>query len=70
MTITSYEGVKHVVRITTHDGTSCEHCNHPIGSDNFTESINHYIEQHGYKLLHVGSETGANLTMTVAMLGK
>ena len=70
-----YEGIKHVVQISTSIGTSCEHCDFPIGTDNFAESINHYIEQHGYKLLHVGTETdrdsdGNPWQSTVALLGK
>lgn len=65
-----YEGITHIVHISTHISTGCEHCTHTIGGDNFTESVNHYIKQHGYKLLHVGSESGNNLTMTVAILGK
>lgn len=67
---TNYEGIKHVVHISTHVGTGCEHCTHAIGSNNFAESVNHYIQQHDYKILHIGSESGDNLTMTVAVLGK
>jgi len=66
----NYKGINHIVKISTHIGTGCEHCSHAVGNDNFTESVNHYIKEHGYKLLHVGSENGDNLTMTVAILGK
>ncbi len=66
--VTDYHNVKHVVQISTHVGTGCEHCN--VSIDDFADRINHYIEKHGYKLLHVGQETGANLQMTVAVLGK
>lgn len=52
-----YEGIKHVVHISTDFGTHCEHCSTSIGTEKFAESINHYIEQHGYRLLHVGTET-------------
>jgi len=49
--------VNHVVHISTNIGTGCEHCSESIGTDRFAESINHYINEHGYKLLHVGQET-------------
>jgi hypothetical protein len=65
-----YDGITHVVQLSTHIGSSCEHCNFSVGCDNFVESINHYITQHGYKLLHIGTQTGEGLQMTVALLGK
>lgn len=70
-----YEGVQHVVYITTNVGTGCEHCSEQIGLDRLPESVNHYIGQHGYKLLHVGAETshgsdGKPWHSTVAVLGK
>jgi hypothetical protein len=52
-----YEGVQHVVEINTNIGKGCEHCAQEIGTDRFAESINHYIEKHGYKVLHVGTQT-------------
>jgi hypothetical protein len=70
MPVQNYKGVKHVVHISTHVQTGCEHCSFGVGGEHFTDSINHYIEQHGYKLLHVGTETGQGLQMTVAVLGK
>jgi len=64
----------HVVHIDTAISKGCEHCNFSIGGDRLAESVNHYIEQHGYKLLHVGSETiGDSSTpwqTTVAIVGK
>lgn len=70
-----YEGINHVIHVSTNIGTSCEHCNFNIGLDNFAESINHYIEQHGYKLLHTGTETSHDMSgnpwhSSVALLGK
>lgn len=70
-----YAGITHVVHISTNIGKSCEHCDASVGLDRFAESVNHYIDQHGYKLLHVGAETGQNLdgnlwNSTVAVLGK
>jgi hypothetical protein len=70
-----YKDIKHVVYISTNIGTGCEHCDAKIGIDNFAESINHYINDHGYKLLHVGTETSHDMEgnpwhSSVAVLGK
>jgi hypothetical protein len=67
-------GIRHVVHISTNVSTSCEHCDKSISSDFFDESVNHYIDKHGYKLLHVGQETtpddqGKSWHSTVAVLG-
>ena len=69
-----YEDVKHVVHVSSDEGKSCEHCDFRFGSD-IAESINHYIDDHSYKLLHVGQETsrdnmGNPFQITVALLGK
>ena len=72
----SIQGVSHVVQIDTNTTGGCEHCNASIGGrESLAESINHYIEQHGYKLLHVGSQTshgpdGTPWHDTIALLGK
>lgn len=70
-----YQEVQRIVHISTSVGTGCQHCQFSIGLDNFAESINHYIEQHGYKLLHVGAETSHDIDGkpwhgTIAVLGK
>ncbi len=70
-----YEDVKHVVHVSTGIDTGCEHCVKEIGSEGFAKSVNHYIDKHSYKLLHVGSETvhddtGKPWHTTVAILGK
>lgn len=66
--------VNHVVHISTNIGVSCEHCSESIGVDRFAESINHYINKHGYKLLHVGQETSEGSDglwhHSVAVLGR
>jgi hypothetical protein len=46
-----------------------------VGLDRFPESVNHYIEQHGYRLLHIGTETTDDSKAnpwhcTIAVLGK
>jgi len=72
------EGVKRTTTISSNIGRGCVHCNESIGpkdqSDDITESINHYITAHGYRLLHVGTQTshdmdGKLLHSTVAILG-
>jgi len=72
---TLYEGICHVIHVSTDIGTHCEHCAEWIGSERLAKSINHYIEDHGYKLLHVGTETtcddgGKPWHTTVAVLGR
>lgn len=75
-----YEGIQHVVTISSAIGTSCEHCSESVGGWgesgilDLAKSINHYIEEHDYKLLHVGTETGTGPDgdtwhSTVAFLG-
>ena len=64
-----YKEIKHVVQIDTHSETNCKHCSIKVGGTDLSLSINHYIETHGYKLLHIGQETGEALQMTVAYLG-
>jgi hypothetical protein len=74
-----YAGIVHVVYLSTNAGGSCEHCGQRIGfstlgDTDLATSINHFIEQHGYRLLHVGAETnpdneGKPHHSTVAVLG-
>jgi hypothetical protein len=72
-----YEGVGHIVHLSTGTVRACHHCNDPIpyGGDDFAENVNHYIEKHGYRLLHIGVETshdadGKPWNDTVAVLGR
>lgn len=67
---------KHVVHVSTDVSMGCAHCSfHVGGPHNFAESVNHYIVEHGYSVLHVGSETISGPKSepwhtTVAVLGK
>jgi hypothetical protein len=72
------EKVKRTTEVSSNIGRGCEHCREPIGSlhnsDDITESVNHYIEKHGYRLLHVGTQTSHDTNSkpwhsTVAILG-
>ena len=70
-----YKGIGHVVYVSTTIETGCEHCVSRIGGEQFSESVNHYIKAHSYKLLHVGQESshadeGSLWHSTVAVLGK
>ena len=69
-----YKNINHVVHISTDVVTGCDHCSFAINGDNFAESVNHYIKEHSYKLLHVGTETRNNdgklWHSSVAILGK
>jgi len=69
-----YKDISHIVHISTDEGIRCEHCDFRIGTNNFAESVNHYINKHKYKLLHMGQETsqkdGNPFQLTVATLGK
>ena len=64
---------QHVVQINTTVSPGCEHCFHQTARDwdALAEVINHYIEEHGYTLLHVGQQNGPQGPWhnTVAVLG-
>lgn len=71
-----YKGVTHVVSLSTDEGKKCEYCSfYCDGPSNFAEAINHYVEKHEYKLLHIGTDTthgndGSPWHNTLAVLGK
>jgi hypothetical protein len=70
-----YEGIGHIIHISTNIGRPCDDCNEMLGLGNFAESVNHCLEKHGYKLLHIGSEAGDDAEYkpchhTVAVVGK
>jgi hypothetical protein len=71
-----FENIKDVCYLSTinfHDKFSCKDCQekeHDLGS-----LITHYLNKHGYILLHVGTETAHNSQggfwhSTVAVIGK
>ena len=72
--------VKRTTTISSNIGRGCEHCDEWIGApmqggrEDITDSINHYITAHGYRLLHVGTQTSHDMNgelwhSTVAVLG-
>jgi hypothetical protein len=64
-----------VVHISTSTVARCHFCEKVIGgSDNFESSTEHYMTQHGFRILHIGTETsrtpnGELWHSTVAVLG-
>ena len=70
--------IKKIIHISSANEPSCEFCNTNHIYErlyNIDYAVNHYIEKHGYKLLHIGSEMhrddeGNLLTHTVAVVGK
>ncbi len=69
---------KQIIRVSTNISRGCPECHNAGlvgGHDNFESGVNHLIQQHGYRLLHVGSEwdndrEGKTVHHTVAVLGK
>lgn len=73
-----YNGVTHVVYLSSNTVKShCDDCIFSFDSnrDALDSRINHYLKDHQYKILHVGTEsdnssTGHPWHNTVAVLGK
>ena len=69
----AYEGIKHIVHIGNRT-KRCDLCMKKLRADELQEGVNHYLNEHGYKLLHVGTETisdarGDKYHTTVAIVG-
>ncbi|QQQ03361.1 hypothetical protein [Lysobacter enzymogenes] len=64
-----------IITVSTTVERGCPSCSQRIGGElEFDESVRHLIQQHGYVLLHVGSQTthdgnGGPWHSTVAVLG-
>ena len=69
------QAIAKIVHVSTNVGRACEACREAsVGLDRFAAGVNHYLEVHGYVLLHVGTETdqdeeGRPAHATVAVLG-
>ena len=73
MTDNIYKGIKEVMQITPDTISQCEPCRY-LPKD-LADAINHYISNHKYKLLHVGSQSRSDSPLDVnsdiiALLGK
>jgi hypothetical protein len=66
---------KHVVHMTSGSDQGCPHCpGEAPPSKDWRAAVEHCIQRHGYRLLHVGTETttaadGSLRHATVAVLG-
>ncbi len=70
-----YGGINEVLHINTEESTKCEPCDQTFNYDNFAGAMNHYMKNHGYRILHIGTETnldgqGRIWNRTAAVLGK
>jgi hypothetical protein len=70
----SLSDIKDVVTVTSSIlGEPCKHCG-PFGAEGFAALITHYIQEHGYRLIHVGQQTEEGSDgpwqATVAVLGR
>ena len=70
------EDTKTIVTVSTNISCQCKHCKFHVGPETFDESVSHYVKEHGYTLLHVGSQAdrdaqdGHSISHTVAILGR
>ena len=70
-----YEDIDQVVEIRTNIQERCNECSELIGGEEwFAESINHYLQEHGYRLLHIGQQSvqaddGTLWSHTIAIVG-
>jgi hypothetical protein len=67
-------GTKHMIQVDTNVSKACDFCSERVGGDHFQRGVNHYLEEHGCILLHVGTLTdldhnGNFWHHTVAILG-
>ncbi|GMT46668.1 MAG: hypothetical protein IEMM0007_0234 [bacterium] len=68
-----YKGIENIMQITPESVQSCEACNER--PNDFADAVNHYLNMHGYKLLHVGTQSsktdhGEVVHDVIAVLGK
>ena len=67
--------VKNVIYVSSDISQSCPLCRQMLKAEEVGDSINHILQAHDYKLLHVGTETtdgsdGKPWHKTVAVLGQ
>lgn len=72
--MSSFSEVGNVVRLSSDETQSCV-CGEALRGEGLDKAINHYLEVHGYQLLHVGQETTRDMDgniwhNTVAILGR
>jgi hypothetical protein len=52
-----HQSITYVTHLSTNTTRRCDHCDYHISSDDSSGAINHYISQHGYLILNIGTET-------------
>lgn len=57
--------IQHVIAISSDIHTGCQECNEWKNPSEFSgsaaaEKANHYVQAHGYRILHIGQETGTD----------
>jgi hypothetical protein len=68
--------VKEIKVVSTNIYSGCTFgCNLPYNGESFEANVNHYLQEHGYKLLHVGQESspddeGKASHSTIAVLSR
>jgi hypothetical protein len=68
------QSTTHIVHVSTIKAAKCVHCEEIIGGASFEAGVNHYLDEHEYILLHIGTEStigpsGKACQATVAVLG-
>ncbi|MDO6498878.1 hypothetical protein [Photobacterium sanguinicancri] len=57
----SLEKTKELKVVSTNVDETCSHgCQLPYNGEMFESNVNHYIKEHGYKLLHIGQESSTD----------
>lgn len=70
-----YAGIKKVVQVSSGSLEACMVCGDSLNAtEDFSGAVNHYLDIHGYRLLHMGQQTSRAdeglRTDTVAILGQ
>jgi tRNA U54 and U55 pseudouridine synthase Pus10 len=70
-----YVGIKKVVQISSGTLEACMVCADSLNAtEDFSGAVNHYLDTHGYRLLHIGQQTSrvdeGLRSDTVAILGQ
>lgn len=65
---------KHIIKLSTNISASCQVCGKWQEAENIDIGVNHYLQEHNAKLLHVGAEAfvdedGHTAHQTVALIG-
>ncbi len=70
------DAVKEIKVVSTNIYSGCPFgCNIPYNGESFESNVNHYLQEHGYNLIHIGQETstdaeGKPYHSTVAVLSR